>query len=118
MIRKISGAFLIGIVALTVFSVIGTGHQTATRYDYLERNLALIRAGQQALLTCNGLFVSNRNLDQIYEAELKLDLMPLAPPNEVKIDRDRKTVAIGNGSGLAPTMRAVHREGLGCVVLG
>ena len=118
MTRKHSAACLFGIVTLTFFAVAGKGQQSATRYDYLERNLALIHAGTQALLTCNGLFVSNRNLDQIYEAELKLDLMPLAPPNEVKIDRERKTVAVGNGSGLAPTMRAVHREGFGCVVLG
>jgi CubicO group peptidase (beta-lactamase class C family) len=79
----------------------------------------LINAGRQALFICNGLFVSNRTLDQIYGAELKLDLMPLAPSHEIEIDREHKTVAVGDrGNGTAVVMRAAHREGLGCIVMG
>src|SRR5262245_49118050 len=114
---RTSGICLLGFVILVVLAAAGSGQQTSTGYDYHQSNQALINAGMQALLTCNGLFVSNRTLDQIYGAELKLDLMPLAPPSEVKIDRERKTVTVGEG-GAIPVMRAVHREGLGCVVMG
>jgi CubicO group peptidase (beta-lactamase class C family) len=102
------------ILSILVLSTVVTGQQTATRYDYLESNRALIYAGMQALFTCNGLFVSNRTLDQLYAAELKMDRMPLAPAEEIQIDRERKAVAIGE----RPTMRAAYREGLGCVVMG
>src|SRR4029434_11297595 len=91
--------------------------QTATRYDYLASNSALVAAGMQASFTCYGLFVSNRTMDQLYAAELKMDQMPLAPPDQIKIDQERKTVSVGVISD-APVMRAVYREGLGCVLLG
>jgi CubicO group peptidase (beta-lactamase class C family) len=113
------GIFRLAIVVLILFAVAGSGQQTATRYDYHESNQALITTGMQALFICNGLFVSNRTLDQLYGAELKMDLMPLAPPDQIKIDRERKTVAVGeNGNGPGPAMRAAHREGLGCVLMG
>ena len=119
MIRGNSATGLFSIVILILSAVAGNGQQTATRYNYHESTQALIDAGMQALFVCNGLFVSNRTLDQLYAAELKLDLMPLAPPDEIKIDRERKTVAVGeSGKGPAPVMRAAHREGLGCVLMG
>lgn len=119
MFRRISATALLGIVILVLSTVRGNGQQTATRYDYHESNRALIDAGMQALFICNGLFVSNRTMDQLYAAELKYDLIPLAPPDEIKIDRERKTVAVGEiGKSPAPVMRAVHREGLGCVLMG
>src|SRR5262249_45985699 len=119
MTRWISRIRLFGIATLLLSAVAGNGQQTSTRYDYHESTEALINAGMQALFICNGLFVSNRTLDQIYGAELKMDLMPLAPPDEIKIDHERKTVAVGeSGNGLAPAMRAAHRAGLGCVVMG
>jgi len=109
-----------GIVAIVMLSAAaGRGQQTATRYDYNHSNRALVDAGMQALLTCNGLFVSNRTMDQLYAAELKMDNIPLAPPDQIRIDRERKTVAIGEpGKSPAPVMRAAFREGLGCVMLG
>jgi CubicO group peptidase (beta-lactamase class C family) len=119
MTRSISGICVFGIVILALFAAVSTGQQTATRYDYHESTQALINAGMQALFICNGLFVSNRTLDQIYGAELKMDRMPLVPADQIKIDREHKTVAVGeNGKGLAPTMRAAYRQGLGCVVMG
>jgi CubicO group peptidase (beta-lactamase class C family) len=119
MTRLTSGTCLLGIFILVVLAAAGNGQQTSTGYDYHQSNQALINAGMQALLTCNGLFVSNRTLDQIYGAELKLDLMPLTSPSEIKIDRERKSVAVGEGgTGATPVMRAIHREGLGCVVMG
>ena len=115
---RTSAICLFVIAVLLLSTAAGIGQQTATRYDYHESTEALIYGGMQALFTCNGLFVSNRTLEQLNDAELKMDLMPLAPPHQIKIDRERKTVAVGDGNGLAPTMRAAYREGLGCVVMG
>src|SRR5215470_7618088 len=104
-----------GVLVILIVSAHGlTGQQTATRYDYNYQNRALVIAGEQASFICYGLFVSNRTMDQLYEAELKMDQMPLAPPDEIQVDRQRKTVAVGGISG-APVMRAAYREGLGCV---
>jgi CubicO group peptidase (beta-lactamase class C family) len=117
--RPISATVLLAVVLLIVFAAAGSGQQTATRYDYHYSSRALVDAGMQALFTCNGLFVSNRTMDQLSAAELKMDLRPLAPPDQVRIDRERKTVAIGEiGKSPAPVMRAAYREGLGCVLLG
>src|SRR5207247_6784125 len=105
MIRGIARIGVIGIVILVLSAAAGKGQQTSTRYNYHESNEALINAGMQALFICNGLFVSNRTMDQLYAAELKMDLMPLAPPDEIKIDREGKTVAVGeSGKSQGPTM--------------
>jgi CubicO group peptidase (beta-lactamase class C family) len=110
-----------GLVVVVIFILLTlalSGQQTATRYDYNHANRAVVDAGMQALFICNGLFVSNRTMDQLYAAELKMDLMPLAP-DQIKIDHQLKTVAVGEvGKSPAPVMRAVYREGLGCVLLG
>ncbi|HLH31045.1 MAG TPA: hypothetical protein VKY31_07565, partial [Terriglobia bacterium] len=117
MSRNGSGVCLAGLLIFLLCIVAVAGQQTATRYDYLRANEALINGGMQALFTCNGLFVSNRTMDQLAGAELKMGLMPLAPPDQIQIDRERRTVAIGGGS-VAPVMRAAYREGIGCVVMG
>jgi hypothetical protein len=76
------------------------------------------------LLLCNGLFVSNRSLDQIYAQEFVYPQpdgpdVPM-PQDRVEINYDLKAVAIGIGDSkdLIPTMRAAYREGIGCVVMG
>ncbi len=110
---------LAGIAAVVLFAVLGAGQQTATRYDYHASNETLISNGMQALFICNGLFVSNRTMDQLRAAELKMDLLLLAPPDEIKIDRERRTVAVRDGANReAPVMRAAYRQGLGCIVMG
>jgi CubicO group peptidase (beta-lactamase class C family) len=117
--RPIIATVLLAVVVLVVFAGSGSGQQTATRYEYNYASRALVDVGRQALFICNGLFVSNRTMDQLSAAELKMDLMPLAPPEQVRINREQKTVAIGQaGRSPAPVMRAVYREGLGCVLLG
>jgi len=71
----------------------------------------LVNAGMQALTICNGVFVSNRTLDQIYDAELRLEMTPLFPPKEVTIDRERKAVAVGQSAkGPVPVLRAEYRK--------
>ena len=38
--------------------------------DHLEANRVMIRNGVQAVLMCNGLFTSNRTLEQVFDQEL------------------------------------------------
>jgi CubicO group peptidase (beta-lactamase class C family) len=87
-------------------------------YDYWAPQREMVRRGQQAIFTCNGLFTSNRTLEQIYAQELKFLPAPIGTPagGDYVVDRARKTVAIGT-PGTAPVMRAVFREGIGCVIL-
>jgi CubicO group peptidase (beta-lactamase class C family) len=121
MIRGILPAGSLGVIVLLLFAAVGQGQQQPVASDNSEpfSPREFVYAGMQALLTCNGLFVSGRTLEQLYAAELRLDLMPLAPPNEVHIDRDRRTVGVNeDGKGPGPAMRAAYREGLGCVVMG
>jgi len=109
--RSATGLF--AAVLLGALTATGNGQQTETRYDQY-----LVDAGMQALLTCNGLFVSERTLDQLYAAELKLEGLLLADRGDVTIDRERKTVAVPVPGRPARSMRAAYRNALGCVVLG
>ena len=92
--------------------------QQQEQYDYFRSNRDMIQNGVQAILTCNGLFTSERTLEQVYAQELKYLKQPLGTANggDYKIDWDRKTVAIGAPGG-TPTMRAAFRTGIGCVML-
>ena len=78
----------------------------------------MISSGVQAILTCNGLFTSNRTIEQVYDQELKYLPHPIgtAKGGDYHIDYKQKTVAIGIPGGV-PVMRAVYREGIGCVIL-
>ena len=93
------------------------GQQEET-YDYWKFNREMIRRGQQAILTCNGIFTSHRTVEQVFQQELAYLPDPIGTPRggAYVIDRDRKAVAIGR-PGYVPTMRAVFRDGLGCVIL-
>ena len=87
-------------------------------YDYWEPNRNMIRYGQQALFMCNGLFTSERTLEQVFEQELAYLPQPVGTPSEGNyvIDRERRAVAIGAGNS-APIMRAAFRRGVGCVIM-
>jgi len=89
-------------------------------YDYFSANAQLISRGQQAFVLCNGLFTSNRSLEEVYRDELRIRKIPLLYPSngDVQIDRENKTVAVGKpGNDPLPIMRAAYREGFGCIVL-
>jgi len=116
MIRQIPARLCVGLIVSSLFATTGRS-QLVNRYNYDRQAEMFVNAGMQALLTCNGLFVSNRTLEQLHQAELKMDQMPLAPAHEVTIDRERKAVAVGE-QGVGPVMRAAYREGLGCVLMG
>lgn len=87
-------------------------------YDYWRVQREMIQRGQQALMTCNGLFTSHRTLEQIFAQELRFLATPIgtAAGGDYTIDRARKAVAVGI-AGTVPVMRAAFRDGLGCIVL-
>jgi len=78
----------------------------------------MIQRGVQAILTCNGLFTSNRTIEQVYNQELRYLKNPIgnAQGGDYLIDYEKKNVSIGKETDI-PTMRAVFREGIGCVIL-
>lgn len=79
----------------------------------------MIQRGVQAILMCNGLFTSERSLDQVFEQELAYLKEPIgtARGGDYEVDWQRKAVAVGRPDGGIPAMRAAFREGLGCVIL-
>jgi CubicO group peptidase (beta-lactamase class C family) len=87
-------------------------------YDYWRFDRDLVRRGQQALFMCEGLFTSNRSLEQVFAQELTYLPAPIGTPagGDYQVDRARRTVTVGVG-GYVPPMRAVFRDGVGCVVL-
>ena len=77
----------------------------------------MIQRGQQAIFMCNGLFTSNRTLEQIFAQELKF-----LRSRGTAAGGDYESTASGEPSpsarpGAAPVMRAAFREGIGCVIM-
>ncbi len=103
---------------IILFSISFGAAQQLETYDYFKGNREVIRSGVQAILTCNGLFTSNRSIDQVYDNELKYLPQPIgnAEAGDYKIHYDRKAVEIGVAGG-TPVMRAAFREGIGCIIL-
>ena len=89
-------AALLVLLPLTLGPAAVHAQQTAS-YDYHQPTEMMVNYGRQALMICNGLFVSNRSLDLIYEQELKLNRMPVLPPSMVTIDKERQAVVVGGG---------------------
>ena len=92
--------------------------QQVDDFDYFLANRIVIRNGLQAVLTCNGLFTSGRTLQQVFTQELAYVTIPVGTVDggEYVIDEERKAVAVG-GPTSGPIIRAVFREGIGCVVM-
>ena len=92
--------------------------QQELSFDYWQFNREMIRRGQQAVFMCNGLFVSNRTLEQVFEQELAYlsDPVGTASSGDYVVDTDRMAVAVGREDGV-PVLRAAFREGIGCVIL-
>jgi len=113
---NVSRWFLLALLALVVPQ--SASAQQEDRYDYWRPQRDMIQRGVQAILQCNGLFTSNRTLEQVFDQELKYLRLPIgtAEGGDYKVDWDRKAVAIGY-PGDGPVMRAAFREGIGCVML-
>ena len=109
---------LITILALILLTPATARVQQKDSYDYWRFQRDMIQRGQQALMMCNGLFTSNRTLEQVFAQELAYISQPVgtASGGDYEVDRNRRTVSVGKADG-APIMRSAFREGLGCVAL-
>jgi hypothetical protein len=103
------------LVALIPLGALAEQRET---YDYWRFDRELVRRGQQALFMCDGLFTSNRSLQQVFAQELAYLPAPIGTPNggDYAVDRACRAVTVG-ADGYVPPMRAAFREGVGCVVL-
>ena len=109
---------LIPAIALMLLLPASVSAQQEESYDYWRFNRDMIRHGQQAIFMCNGLFTSNRTLEQVFAQELAFLPEPVgtARGGDYIVDWDLKAVVIG-GSGEAPPISAAFREGIGCVIM-
>ena len=108
----------VALVTLTFLAGPAAAQQQEERYDYWRFNREMVRYGQQAIFMCNGLFTSGRTLDQVFDQELAFLRPPVgtAAGGDYQVDTERRAVTIGAAGG-TPQMRAVFREGVGCVIL-
>lgn len=92
--------------------------QERPAYDYWGPQREMIQRGEQAIFMCNGLFTSNRTLEQVFAQELKYLRAPIgtAAGGDYEVDRGRRAVSVGK-AGAVPVMRAAFRDGIGCVIL-
>lgn len=92
--------------------------QQTESFDYWQFDRALVYRGVQTFMMCNGLFTSNRTIDQIFEQELAYvrGRPGVITDGDYKIDYELKMVTTGLSDDL-PAMRAVFREGLGCIIM-
>ncbi|MDH7942566.1 serine hydrolase [Pseudohongiella sp. SYSU M77423] len=92
--------------------------QQSEQYDYWAPQRAMIQRGQQAIFMCNGLFTSERTLEQVFADELAFLREPIgtAAGGDYQVDWERRAVEVGAADGV-PVMRAVFRDGIGCIIL-
>ena len=92
--------------------------QQKESYDYWRFQRDMIQRGQQAIMMCNGLFTSNRTLEQVFAQELAYLREPVgtAAGGDYEVDRGRRAVSVGKPEA-GPVMRAAFREGIGCVIM-
>jgi len=88
------------------------------QFDYFSANRDMIRNGVQSVLTCNGLFTSNRTIEQVFKQELAYlkNALGTAESGNYRIDTNTRSVSVGGKQdGLEIT--SVFRDGVGCVVM-
>lgn len=92
--------------------------QQLEQYDYWAPQRAMVQRGQQAVFMCNGLFTSHRTLEQVFRQELAFLRNPVgtAEGGDYHVDWERRAVEVGTADA-TPVMRAVFRDGIGCVIL-
>ncbi len=115
--KLIAKQFSAGLGLLVALATSAHAQQQDT-YDYWQPQRDMISRGQQAIFICNGLFTSKRTLEQVFADELAFLPNPIgtAEGGDYNVDWDLKAVEIG-APGAVPTMRAVFREGNGCIIL-
>jgi len=109
---------LVTLVTLVLLVPVFASAQQEETYDYWRPQRDMIRRGQQAVFMCNGLFTSNRSLENVFAQELAFLPNPVGTSTggDYQINEARKAVAVGAHDG-TPIMRAAFREGVGCVIL-
>ena len=92
--------------------------QQPNDYDYFAANRQMIRNGVQAVLMCNGLYTSNRPLERVFEQEVAYLRNPVGTVDggNYVVEREYGSVVVGGGED-GTQIRAVFREGIGCVVM-
>ena len=99
-----------------VVMLLGISSIAHANFDYFENNRQTIRNGVQAVLSCNGLFTSNRSIDQVFKSELAYlgdRVVGNSEAGNYAINTEAKWVGVGGGD----RVHAVFREGIGCVVV-
>ena len=111
--------FIAPLLTLSLLLSVPVGAQQQETYDYWQGQREMVQRGQQAIFTCNGLFTSNRALQEIFAQELAYLRKPVgtAQGGDYAVDWNRSAVAIGAAGGAVPVMRAAFRKGIGCVIL-
>jgi len=109
---------LLGVGIIMLLSSWSLPADPSSHFDYFNDQRLTIRNGVQAVLTCNGLFTSHRNIEQVFAQELAYLQNPVgtATGGGYAVDPDRKAVTVGDGEAGTP-VSAVFREGIGCIVL-
>ena len=84
--------FVALIFPVVLFIPAVTQAQQDETYDYWQHQREMVRSGQHAVFMCNGLFTSNRSLEQLYEWELEFFETPIGNPNggNYRVDTERK----------------------------
>ncbi len=105
-------------IALALLLSVPASAQQEETYDYWRFDRDMIQHGVQAVLMCNGLFTSDRTIEQVFAQELAYLQHPVGTPSggDYVVDWERRAVAIGVPGG-TPVMRAAFRKGLGCVIM-
>ena len=99
--------------------LMGLSPLSLANFDYFADNRQMIRNGVQAVLSCNGLFTSNRDINQVFKNELAYlgeRVVGDASSGNYLVDDNAKWVGVGGGKD-GRRIHAVFREGLGCVVV-
>jgi len=118
MIRTLPRILVAAILGSFAFLPEAAMAQQERNYDYWQHQREIIRRGQQAVFMCNGLFTSNRTIEQVYERELAFLSEPIGTPEggDYHVAWEERGVEVG-AAGRVPTMRAIFREGIGCIIL-
>ena len=117
--RTLIAPFTVLLIALAANPASAQSAQPAgaATYDYFAANRELIRSGVQAVLMCNGLFTSGRNLEQVFTQELAYmervgGTIGTAGGGDWNVDQDRRMVTVGQpGSRISAVFRAGTRSG-------